>query len=41
MRSWSPCTSACPFSVRVTGSFGTGWLVYVLRSVPETGVRPL
>ena len=28
-------------SVNVTGSFGTGWLVKVLISGPETGVDPL
>ena len=30
-----------PFSVSVTGSFGTGWFVYVLTSVPVIVVEPL
>ena len=34
MQVWVP-------SVKVIGSFGTGWLVKVLISVPETGVDPL
>ena len=36
-----PVHVCVPFTVKVTGSLGTGWLVVVFVSVPDTGVDPL